>query len=131
MLDYTVTGKFTPEILYQRLLKFAKDNLDLIRTLPKTDLNRIHGNQLARSSSSPGANYLEAIEAESLRDFIHKLKICRKESRESKHWQTLVLYNNKKSVEVVSKCNILIQESEELNKIFSSSINTVQNKLKK
>lgn len=122
---------FTPEILYQRLLKYAKDNLDLIRMLPKNDINRIYGNQLARSTSSPGANYLEAMEAESLKEFLHKLKICRKEIRESKHWQTLILYNNQTLIKITYKCNDLVQESVELNRIFSSSINTAQKKNKK
>lgn len=126
-----MAGDFTPEILYQRLLKFAKDNLDLVKILPRTDINRIYGNQLARSSSSPGANYLEAVEAESLKEFLHKLKICRKETRESKHWQALILYNNQKEAEITSKCNLLVQESDELNKIFSSSINTAKKKLEK
>lgn len=126
-----MASEFTPEILYQRLLKFAKDNLDLIRMLPKSDINRIYGNQLTRSTSSPGANYLEAIEAESLKEFVHKLKICRKEIRESKHWQTLIAYNNQALARIVGKCRDLIQESNELNKIFSSSINTAQKKLKK
>lgn len=123
-------ANFSPEILYQRLLKFAKDNLDLIKSIPRNDPNRIYGNQLVRSSSSPGANYLEAREAESLKDFLHKLKICRKEIRESAHWQTLINYNNLDDTQIANKCNSLLKESNELNKIFSSSINTTQANIK-
>lgn len=126
-----MTSSITPEILYNRLLKFAIDNLDLVKMLPRNDHNRIYGNQLTRSSSSPGGNYLEAIEAESLKDFIHKMKICRKELRESIHWETLLKQANKENQAITEKLSTLLNEANELVRIFSSSIKTLNSREKK
>lgn len=115
---------FTSELLYERLLTFAKRCQKLVSQLPKTIYNIEYSSQLIRSSASPGANYIEAIEASSPKDFTHRLKICRKESKESTHWLFLIQYANEKLPEIQAELEVLIKEAREFIKIFSSSIIT-------
>lgn len=117
--------KLTPELLYERLLEFAKCCQKLVSKLPKTVYNIEYGSQLIRSSASPGANYIEAIEAISPKDFIHRLKICLKEIKESIHWLFLI-ENSSDDPEIKGMIKELIQEARELIKIFSSSLATVK-----
>jgi len=77
----TKLGKFNSEAFYERLLSLAKRCQQLVAKLPKTQYNFEYGSQLIRSSSSPGSNYIEALEALGKKDFIHKLRISRKETR--------------------------------------------------
>ncbi len=115
-----------PEILYKRLLEFAKRCQKLTLQLPNAVYNKEYSVQLIRSSSSPGANYIEAIEAISRKDFVHRLKICRKEAKESSHW-LLLIENANQTIPVIKKeIGELIQESQELVKIFTSSILTAE-----
>jgi len=79
---------------------------------------------LMRSSGSPGANYIEAIEGPSKKEFINRLVICRKESKESVHWLRLIKYANTDYKEIVSECDFLIKEAGEFVKIFNSAILT-------
>ena len=116
--------KMNSEILSNRLLKFSKDCQELVTKLPKAQYNIIYGSQLIRSSSSPGANYIEAIEAFSKKEFILRLKICRKEAKESVYWLTLIQNSNRKVSWVALRCQILINEGKELVKIFTASIIT-------
>lgn len=112
------------EELYERLLSFAQKNLDLVKRLPKATYNLDYGSQLIRSSSSPGANYIEAIEGASRKDFIYRLKVCRKECKESIHWQRLIQFANKEVPDIVKECDELIVEACQLIKIFTSSVLT-------
>lgn len=113
------------EILYQRFLTFGVACQRLANSLPRTAYNQVYGNQLLRSSSSPGANYIEAIEASSRKEFILKLKICRRESKESIHWLTLI--NTSNNIEsVASDCENLIKEAQEFIRIFTSSVLTAE-----
>ena len=114
----------TSDELYGRLLTFAQRSIDLVKKLPKTVYNMEHGRQLTRSSGSPGANYIEAIEGSSKKEFINRLVICRKESKESMHWLRLVRYANADYEEIVSECDLLIKEAGEFVKIFNSAILT-------
>jgi len=123
--------KTTSEELYERLLDFAKKSLELVKKLPKTTYNIEYGSQLIRSSGSPGANYIEAVEGSSRKDFIHRLKICRKESKESIHWLRLIKYANGQIVGVAEEADELIREAGEFIKIFTSSILTSQKNLGK
>lgn len=117
-------SKITPEILYQRLLKFAQRCQKLVRKLPKAIYNLEYGKQLIKSSASPGSNYIEAIEASSRRDFIYRLKVCRKETKESIHWLSLIKSSNRKLQEVQEECDDLIKEGREFIRIFTSSVLT-------
>ena len=114
----------TSDELYDRLLKFAMTCQRLVKALPNTIYNREYGAQLIGSSSSPGANYIEAIEGASRKDFIHRLKVCRKETKESIHWLTLIKFANEELSDIHRDCDRLIVESRELVRIFTSSIIT-------
>lgn len=118
------------EKFYNRLLEFAKRCQKLVSILPQNIANREYGIQLIRSSASPGSNYIEAVEALSLRDFIHRFKICRKESKESTHWLILIQSANNHLAEIQKEAEALIREAQEFIKIFSSSIATSEIKLK-
>lgn len=116
----------TARILYERLLQFAQRTQILVKKLTRNIYNVEYSSQLIRSSSSPGANYIEAIEAISPKDFPHRLKICRKELRESTHWLILIKNSNKDNMEIQAEVEDLIKEAEELTKIFTSSILTFE-----
>jgi four helix bundle protein len=118
--------KFTSEVFYNRLLQFGIDCQKLVRQLPKGISNFEYSKQLIRSSASPRANYIEAIEASSRKDFIHRLKICRKEAKESIHWLKLIQSSNEKDRELIEKCAIYIKEALEFIRIFTSSILTAE-----
>ena len=120
--------RFDSEAFYERLLNFAKRNQQLVAQLPKTQYNLEYGGQLIRSSASPGSNYIEALEALGKKDFIHKLRICRKETRESVHWLRLIEFANSVLREIVKECRELIIEGREIVKILTSSIITLEKK---
>ncbi|GJQ59128.1 MAG: four helix bundle protein [Candidatus Scalindua sp. AMX11] len=102
--------------LEDRTFKFAKDVIALVNNTPKSLTNIEISKQLVRSAGSVGANYIEANESLSKKDFIMRIKICRKEAKESRYW--LKLINCIKEFEKEQK--ILIQESNELTKIFGA-----------
>lgn len=114
----------TSEELYYRLLLFAKRSQKLVYTLPNTVYNREYGGQLIRSSASPGSNYIEAIEATSKKDFGYRLKVCRKETKESIHWLSLIQFANENVIEIQQEAQFLINEAQELIRIFTKSILT-------
>ena len=84
--------------LEDRTFKFAKRNRLFVKRLPKTIGNIEDGKQLIRSSGSIGANYIEANESLSKKDFILRAKICRKETKESRYWLRLIDANNDSSL---------------------------------
>jgi len=102
--------------LEDRTLKFAQDVSAYIRNLPKTITNIEYAKQLARSSGSVGANYIEANESLSKKDFVLRVKICRKEVKESRYWLNLTEPQTSKEKEK----QLLIAESNELMKIFGA-----------
>jgi len=89
-----------------------------VKGLPTTVCNREDGKQLVRSSGSVGANYIEANERLSKRDFELRLKISRKEAKESRYWLRLCETQNNASLD--QERALLIAEATELLKIFSS-----------
>jgi len=107
--------------LYERCLRFATNCANSLKKLPRTTSNLEYRRQLIRSSGSVGANYIEAWESSGKKDFVYRLKICRKEAKESGHWIRLIIETN---TEVPSVFKDLFQESKELVKIFSKSIGT-------
>jgi len=76
--------------LEDRTLAFAKNVRSFVKRLPKTVANIEDGKQVVKSSGSVGANYIEANEAMSKKDFVMRIKICRKEAKESRYWLRLV-----------------------------------------
>ena len=109
-----------PYDLEERTFQFAKEVRLFIKTLNKTIANIEDGKQVVRSSGSIGSNYIEANESLSKKDFIFRVKISRKEAKESVYWLRLINETNQltngKLVEA------LIQECTELKKILSSII---------
>lgn len=105
--------------LEERTLKFAKNVLAFIKTIPKTMANMEITRQLVKSSGSVGANYIEANESLSKKDFVMRIKICRKESKESAYWLKLAEVNDQVSEK---ERQSLIQEATELMKIFGSIV---------
>jgi len=104
--------------LEERTFLFAKDVRIFLKDLAKTIANIEDGRQLVRSSGSVGANYREANEALSKKDFNMRIKISRKESKESTYWLRLIYETNNWSTDLTIKA--LLNESQELTKIFSS-----------
>jgi four helix bundle protein len=110
----------------ERLLDFAVRVLRLIGALPKRPVGRHIANHLLRSSSSAGSNYEEARGAESLADFIHKLGVSWKETRESWCWLRLVY-----RAELIKPRRVepLLQEADELCAILAKSLATSRKRL--
>jgi four helix bundle protein len=108
--------------LEERLLKFAADIVELTESLPNTRAGNHIAGQLLRSGTSSLSNHGEVEAAESRRDFLHKLRICLKELRETKRWLRLVGRVNK----LGSPANFVTcsNEVEELIRIFVASIRT-------
>lgn len=107
--------------LEDRTYQFALNVRNLIKLLPKTISNLEYSKQISRSSGSVAANYIEANESLSKKDFVMRIKISRKEAKETKLWLNLLDLESKTALK--SDLNNLIQESSELVKIFNSIIN--------
>ncbi|MEN6386509.1 MAG: four helix bundle protein [Phycisphaerales bacterium] len=101
--------------LEERTLKFAKDIREFIFKINKNFITLEDSKQLIRSSGSVGANYIEANEALSKKDFIMRIKICRKEVKESSYWLKLI-----NSSEFQVDKTSLERESQELTNIFGA-----------
>jgi four helix bundle protein len=104
--------------LEDRTFAFAKRSRALVKTLSRTLGNIEDARQLIRSSGSVGANYIEANEALSKKDFICRIKICRKEAKESRYWLQLVEASEK----VGAERDELVQEAQELMNIFGAIV---------
>ncbi len=104
--------------LEERTFQFAKAVRLFVRTLPKTISNIEDGKQLIKASGSVAGNYIEANESLSKKDFLMRIKISRKEAKESAYWLRLIHETN--SLENDDEAQGLIQEANELKKIFSS-----------
>lgn len=104
--------------LEERGQEFARKCREYVKKLPKTIANIEDGKQLIRSSGSQAANYIEANESFSKKDFVMRTKICRKESKESRLWLNL----SEPIEENMAEKMALIQEATELMKIYASII---------
>ncbi len=107
-----------PYDLEQRTFLFAKRSFAYFKNLPRTAINIEVSKQGIRSSGSVGANFIEANEALSRKDFAMRVKICRKEAKESIYWLRLSESSNDQKQEK----EILIAEATELMKIFGAII---------
>lgn len=103
--------------LEERTLRFAKNVRAFVKRLSKTVANGEDGKQLIRSSGSVGANYIEANESLSKKDFVMRIMICRKEAKESEYWLHLVEIDDSN---LERQRIILVQEATELRKIFGA-----------
>ncbi|MBI2851217.1 MAG: four helix bundle protein [Chloroflexi bacterium] len=109
--------------LEERTLKFAQGVIGLTKTVPKSIANIEVMKQVVRSSGSVGANYIEANEALSKKDFAMRVKICRKEAKESRYWLSLIEVNGG---EAETTRQSLVAEATELMKIFGSIVEKVK-----
>ena len=106
--------------LEERTLQFAKRIRAFVKKLPRTLANIEDARQLVRASGSVGSNYIEANEALSKKDFLMRIKICRKEASESRFFLRLVDTGSDAAVETERQA--LVQEATELTKIFGSIV---------
>ncbi|MBI4284574.1 MAG: four helix bundle protein [Chloroflexi bacterium] len=112
-----------PYDLEERTLRFAKEVIAFVGILPKTMANIEIAKQVIRSSGSVGANYIEANEAISKKDFALRVKICRKEVKESRYWLSLL---EVKGEEAEKRRQSLTEEATELMRIFGSIVEKVK-----
>ena len=109
-----------PYDLEDRTLEFARRIREFVKRLPKTIGNIEDGKQLIRSSGSIGANYIEANEALSKKDFLMRIKISRKEAKETRFWLRLVDVGADQAL--ILTRDDLLKEVLELLKICSSIV---------
>jgi four helix bundle protein len=112
-----------PYDLEEKTIKFAKDAISFVGTCPKTLVNTELTKQFVRSAGSVGANYIESRESLGQKDQTMRIRICRKEVKESRYW--LQLFEVRGQV-LEDKRNVLIGESSELLKIFTAIIEKIK-----
>jgi four helix bundle protein len=112
--------------LEDRLIGFGVRIIRQVETLPKTRAGNHIGGQIVRSGTSPAANYGEVQSSESRSDFIHKMKVCLKELRETKVWLLMIARAN--LVKSALELDSLIDESDQLISIFVTSVKTARMK---
>ncbi len=102
--------------LEERTAKFGEEIIKFAKTLEKNEINRPLISQIVRSATSIGANYMEANQASSKKDFKNKINVCRKESNETKHWLRMIAIANQGKK---ADCRKLWKEAHELTLIFA------------
>ncbi|MBU2595532.1 four helix bundle protein [Patescibacteria group bacterium] len=110
--------------LEERTAKFGEDIIRFCRKIPRDPITIPIISQLVRSGTSIGANYCEADDAESGKDFRHKIGICKKEARETKHWLRMIVVA---CPDLKDEAKKLWQEAKELNLIFNAILNKIKN----
>lgn len=110
--------------LENRLIDFAVRVIKVAESLPKTVVGRHIAGQLVRCGTSPAPNYGEAQSAESRQDFVHKMKICLKELRETRVW--IIMISRAELVNPVERLAPLGKEADELISIFVTSVKTAR-----
>jgi four helix bundle protein len=107
-----------PYDLEERTFQFAKTGRAFVKQLPRTISNIEDVKQFIRASGSIGANYIEANEAIGKKDFLMKIKICRREAKESCYWLRLIDNDGKTKQEQAR----LLDEANQLMKIFGAIV---------
>ena len=97
--------------LEERTIKFSENLIDFLKTLEQSAISKPLINQTLRSGTSIGANYSEANECNSKKDFINKIAIAKKESKETKYWLRIIAHT---FPEIKPKIRTLWQEAQEL-----------------
>ncbi|OGZ09641.1 MAG: four helix bundle protein [Candidatus Lloydbacteria bacterium RIFCSPHIGHO2_02_FULL_51_22] len=111
--------------LGERTACFSEKIIDFAKKIPQSTITRPLISQIIRSGTSIGANYSEADEASSKKDFINKVSIANKESKETKYWLRILSYAAQEHKE---EARMLWKEAEELNLIFSAIIRKTRGK---
>jgi len=109
--------------LEERTALFGEDVIEFCKSLKQTSISMPLISQIVRSSTSIGANYMEANGASSRKDFSNKIFICKKESMETKHWLRML---KKCYAQEESRINKLWNEAQELTLIFSKIGSTLK-----
>ena len=109
--------------LEKRSIAFALNVRDFLNIVHKTPANKIYTSQLLRSSSSIGANYIEANDSLGRKDFVSKVKTSRREARETCYWLQLLALQKVQQLE--QKQKLLIDEATQLVRILSAIIQKV------
>ena len=112
--------------LEDRTYKFSKEVRTFVKEINKTISNIEDGKQLIRSSGSVGSNYIEANESLSKKDFIMRIKICRKEAKESKYWLKLIDTRSNPAFDQIRAD--LVKEADELTSIFGAILRKSEKK---
>jgi len=112
--------------LEERTAKFGKNIIEFLSKIPKNSITNPLISQLVRAGTSIGANYCEADEANSRKDFINKIAIAKKETKETKYWLKIISHT---VPEFELEANKLWQEAQELNLIFAAIIRSSKNKI--
>lgn len=107
-----------PYDLEERTFQFAKASRAFAKQVPRTISNIEDVKQFIRASGSIGANSIEANEAIGKKDFVMKVKICRREAKESHYWLRLIGIDGKLEAERAR----LLKEADELMKIFGAIV---------
>ena len=111
--------------LEERTAMFGENVIEFVKTLERNEINRPLISQVIRSSTSIGANYMEADGAESGKDFKHKIAICKKEAKETRHWLRMIAKANS---DKANECRNLWKEAHELTLIFNKISTTLSPK---
>lgn len=105
--------------LEERMTTFAKSVVRLCKQLPRNRINDPLVSQVVRASGSIGANYREANEALGKKDFVHRLRLSRKEAKETHHWLDVLIEADPEHTKELTE---LMQEADELRRILSAII---------
>ncbi|MEY4490066.1 MAG: hypothetical protein RIQ79_2574 [Verrucomicrobiota bacterium] len=114
--------------LEERTAVFGEDVIELCLTLPTTPITSPLITQIVKSATSVGANYCEADDAESKPDFRHKIALCRKEARETKHWCRMLA---KALSQYADALRLIWKEVNELHLIFARIVRTTDANLRR
>jgi len=109
--------------LEERTAEFGEGIIEFAKKIPKNTITFNLINQLVNAGTSVGANYCEADDAESRKDFKHKIGICKKEARETKHWLRMI---TTACPELKEEANKHWTEAKELNLIFNAIVNKLK-----
>lgn len=103
--------------LEERTARFGERAIEFAKSIPLGPVNTPLVNQFVRSGTSVGANYCEADDAGTKKDFLHKIGICKREARETKHWLRMIA---KAEPAAKENARMLWQEAKELHLIFAA-----------
>ena len=123
-MESTFTPRQQSDVLETRCLQFAKQVREFLRSFSQQSLSFKEKDQVTRSSGSIGANYIEARGAMSKADFLYRIKLCRKEAKESAYWIELLF--NQEPYCHTSVCKHLKREIQEMISIFTSIARTTE-----
>lgn len=106
--------------LQERTAKFGEDIINFVKKISENSTTRALISQLVRAGTSVGANYCEADDASTKKEFFYKIGTCRKESKETKHWLRMIITA---VPSLKDEAVALSKKAQELNLIFSAIIN--------